>query len=229
MNVNKLETSEDLAYWIGVMQSDGYFENYTEPKGKNHISARLVVSNKSRAMIEKFQKVSESLFNRKSKIFHLKTGRLSFKIGIKNYLPQLKMLDLNFGDPPKPPFWSMTNNRFFGSYLAGVIDGDGSINLTLNRRKDRKPYYQCRVRIFSASKQIDLANSLRQLLNCSVNLSKSEDIRWIGNRLISGTVYILGFYVSLKNFEIVKENVLPYLSLQHKANLLEKYLEIRNN
>ncbi len=65
----KVEPSEDLAYWIGVVQSDGCFYKYIERGRRKHrYLISLDVSKKSVPMLIKFVKLSEDLFKRKVSI-----------------------------------------------------------------------------------------------------------------------------------------------------------------
>ena len=119
----KTVPSEELAYWLGVAQSDGSLVKYlrkgrTEPNYK----ISLEVAKNSMPMITKFTELSKELFRRKSAIWKTKRGGFSMHIGITGLIEIFKDLDMIFKDPPKPPYWC-SGGKLFGAYLAGLIDG----------------------------------------------------------------------------------------------------------
>jgi len=224
MRIGNLKPSEELSYWVGVMQSDGYFEKYTDCYKKTRYNARVVVSPESSSMLIKFKRISKKIFKRDSKIFRMRTtNKISFKIGIGQFLKELAVLDIKFGDPPKPPKWTLECPNLFGAYLAGIVDVDGNIRMTFNKTKN---YFQCFIRIFSAHPQDELAQAIEQNLNCKVYQDFDEETNIIEGRKVRGKTYYLQFCVSTKNWKFFNKFVKSHLTLEHKCNTLNKYLKI---
>jgi hypothetical protein len=71
-----IQLNEDLAYWIGATQSDGSLKSYVDKRGYNDIRISFGVSTKSLPMIEKFQKLSLKIFNRRTGIWKEKNRDL---------------------------------------------------------------------------------------------------------------------------------------------------------
>jgi hypothetical protein len=156
--------SEDLAYWIGVAQTDGYFkkQNYKKKQIIRYYIC-LSVAESSIEMLEKFKKVSKEIFYLKGSLWkNHKRNLTTYKFGCKNLLHLFKSLDIDFNDPPKPPSWIIEEEKYFGAYLAGIIDGDGNVEVK------RPQYPQCMIRIYSSCKQEELIKSIKDHLTCSV-------------------------------------------------------------
>jgi len=216
----KIKLSEELAYWVGVVQSDGSFSQRRRKDRKEPgYVISLGVGKRSLPMLYKFKKLCKTLFNRDSKIYKRRNREAwDFKINVKRLLPFLKDLKIQFNDPPKPPYWCASSPELFGSYLAGLIDGDGSVRIK------RKKYPQCMIKIISGKSQHELANLIRKFLNCAVMITQYEEDRILDGRIIHGKWYELEFLVSSKNYEFVKKHVLPNLIITHKKEKIEKYI-----
>lgn len=220
-----IKRSEELAYWIGIVQSDGYFEKYTDKTGRKYVNIRMQVSKKSLSMLIKFQKLSKKIFSRSPSIFKLKKRDQIFicHIGVKTLLEVFKNLDIRFEDPPKPPFWVIKNFNFFGAYLAGLIDGDGDVRIK------RKKYPQCAIRIWSGHEQVELSRIIRNFFNCYVGLILQEKISLLDGRKIYGRGYAIEFYVSSKNYDFVEKFIIPNLALEYKRKKILSFLKQRIN
>jgi len=140
---------------------------------------------------------------------------------VNTLLDTFKFFDIKFGNPPRPPKWMSQNLQFFGAYLAGLIDGDGDI------RVKRKRYPQCVIRISSGKKQTELSNIIRKLINCSVSITRIEKDKILYGRKIHGICFSLEFYVSSKNYKFAKRFIIPHLTLKHKQEKLQKYIDSR--
>tara|TARA_Y100000310_G_scaffold339489_1_gene432309 strand:+ start:1253 stop:1693 length:441 start_codon:yes stop_codon:yes gene_type:complete len=139
--------STNLAYWIGVVQTDGSFVRRKRKKNKTYDSIELGVGYPSLEMLKKFRNLSQRVFGVKGHSWQSKKKRSqTYGFGAKALIPLFNQLEIEFSDPPKPPKWIVDNNEFFGAYLAGVIDGDGSVVVK------RQQYPQCLIRICSGSK-----------------------------------------------------------------------------
>ena len=118
--------SKDLAYWVGVIQTDGCFKKreYKKKKCVNFLIS-IQISLESLPMLQKVREISRKLFSRNAKIWRLRgRDRLDYSIGVTELIPIFEKMDIKFSDPPTPPNWVKTPD-LFGPYLAGVIDGDG--------------------------------------------------------------------------------------------------------
>jgi len=202
----KIEPSKELAYWVGVVQSDGYVDIFYD-KNRKIIYHRIsvMVSKKSLSMLEKFQSISNSLLGSKVKIYKCKNEVFKCTLGAKRLLKFLENLNVKITDPPIPPKWVWNDDSLLGAYLAGLIDGDGNINV---RRSERK----CSIEIFSHCKQLHLQKLIRSRLKCGV---------WI-RRL--GNCYGIGFRVSHKNYKFIENFILPYLTIIHKNEKLKIFI-----
>ena len=215
--------SKELSYWIGVVQTDGSFKRmYNKKRKVNLYRISLEVSQKSVPMLLKFKTFSEELFGVKKKTwFNRKRSTTEYAFGCKNLVPLFEQLNINFNDPPQPPNWIINNQEFFGAYLAGVIDGDGDVRIT------RPKYPQCKIRINSGSFQEELQNSLVKVLNIGVSSSVNSGMRKIGSRTFKGTSYRLEFYVSSRNFQFFINEVLPFMQISEKREIVLNYIKLR--
>lgn len=214
--------NKDLLYWLGVMQSDGRLEFYTDRRGKKNLSARIYTSRKSIAMVTKVAKISKAVLGRTSKIFFMRSRPdISHHVGFRKLLPDFIDLDMKVSDPPKPPIWIYGNDVFIGAYLAGLIDGDGDIRIK------RKKYPQCAIRITSSKAQSGLRKMITSALACSVSINHMKRRVFIkqSGKFVDGEYYVLEFLVSSKNKEFVENYILPEISLKWKREKLAKFLE----
>ena len=113
---NKLELTQDLGYLIGIFISEGNYHNW-----------RLEISNSDKAIIEKIQRICASLglrtyFNKKNKKISINcsTAKLIFE-----KVFQIKDLSRNKNLPPDILTY---NIDFVKGVIAGIIDGDGSVD-----------------------------------------------------------------------------------------------------
>ncbi len=217
--------SVDLAYWIGVVQTDGYFKKYF-PKNrvKPVYSMVLHVGHCSMPMLVKFREISKRIFIIKGSTYRFnRDNSIAFKFGINKFITLFEELNIDFSDPPKPPKWIVNDSSFFGAYLAGVIDGDGDVRI-------RRPRYpQCVIRINSGSFAEDLLSSIKSKLNINASISKKFNENIYQGRKISGYGYRLEFCVSSKNFEFFEQYVLDNIALTYKKDKIQNFLNLRKN
>ncbi len=212
--------SEELAYWTGVMQTDGYLKKEKDSRYKtNRIRYYAKVGVRtSLPMLEKFRLISQTKLGRTNTFWKSNTGYVEFKIGINRLMPIFSKLDISFSDPPRPPFWCLENPAFFGAYLAGIIDGDGNIDIR------RPKYSQCAIRIASAVEQIDLKVAIERMMKCKVHINKTRKLNRLGERRFYGTAFILETYASRKNYEFILTHVCKHIAMGHKKIKLESFL-----
>jgi len=220
----EIRPSEDLAYWVGVVQSDGCFRTQTVKRtGRKRKLISLNVGIKSLCMSDEFRRISETVFNRKIGVFKEKNRDVwSCVLSVNSLVSSLDDSGIVFGDPPTPPLWSLQERSLFGSYLAGIIDGDGDVRIK------RKSYPQCAIRITNGSTQIALSDSIRKILGCSVNLYYREKRSEIDGRKIFGHENILEFYVSSKNMDFLRKFVTPHIRIKYKKGKIENYINSKS-
>ncbi len=221
--MEELRPSADLAYWIGVAQSDGYFGTRWQKDRKSpQYTVALEVGKKSLPMLLKFKELSTTILKREAKIWkRSKKEYWQVRIGVGKFLEAFKKLDIKFKDPPIPPSWSLQTPEFFGAYLAGLIDGDGTVYVRNSK------YPQCAIRIASSLPQTRLCESIRKILTCGASIDRKESKSFLGDRPIEGTCYILEFFVSPKTCKFVEEFILPHLQLAYKKVRVKTYIDSR--
>lgn len=222
-----MEKTQDLAYWLGVLHSDGKRVCYTVKKnGKSSLRWELAleVAPKSLPMLEKFRRIFEFKFGRKLKIHRLSNGNYKIGTSIKKLIGELKALGINFRGTSIPS-WVAENPKFFGAYLAGRIDGDGDIRVKGYKR--RTP--QCAVRIHDGNPQVELKHIIQKQLRCRASITRRRRVSILKGRKIQGTCYSLEFVVSKKNIEFIARYLVPHLVISHKKQKLAGYVEFFRN
>ncbi len=217
--------SADLAYWIGVVQTDGYFKKtYYKKRRLFRYQICLSVGYKSLPMLEKFKRISHEIFGVKTTVWdNKKTNIVQYQFGCKDLLPIFGSLSIDFSDPPKPPQWILDEKGYFGSYLAGVIDGDGDVRL------HRSEYPQCSVRVTSGSPAFLLQKAIINQMSVGVSKSICHNSSIYQGRLIEGTSYKIEFYISPKNFFYFKNFVLDHMALNYKKSMIKNYIKKRES
>ena len=105
--------------------------------------------------------------------------------------------------------------ELFGAYLAGLIDGDGHIQIKHN--KDRV-IPQCRIEIAEDRPMKELQHLLFYFFNCKAHFIKCRTSNCVET----------GFYVSKKNIAFLEKYVYPHIVIVHKKEVFAKFLEIKN-
>lgn len=222
-----VEPSEELAYWTGVAQSDGCLTSYVVKNNRyktgkeTRIEISLDVCSKSLPMLEKFKNLSNIIFHRNCNVWKTSRRSLRFHMGVKSLLLLFKKLDIDLTSSLFiPPIWTLKEPKCFGAYLAGIIDGDGSI--TIKRPK----YPQCSITIYSGFWQDVLSTSITKILGCSAYQSKVHRISFSKNlnRSIEGTTYKLTFYASTKTSKFMLKFVIPHLQVNYKKKNLNEFI-----
>jgi hypothetical protein len=219
-----LKPSCELAYWVGVAQTDGsvkkriYFDG-SQNRKKYLVRIEFGVSKRSLLMLKRFKEISKKILMRDNKIFFNKRCQYNFYLGIKSFSQDLHRLDISFSDPPTPPFWCILDVSFFGAYLAGVIDGDGSVRISYRK------YPQCQIRISSGFPQDDLKKAIALVFNSSAwIIKKKERVSLVeGRRILNRNDWVLEFTFNKKNKDLFLEYVLPWVQIKHKKEKLEKF------
>jgi len=210
----------EVCYWLGLAQSDGYFKkHYVEQHSKfTHV---ITLSMKDLEPVVCFQRISKDFWGRDAKIHkdnRPNANSFYITIGVSRLLKYFSNMQLDFSDPPKPPKWIANDVRLFGAYIAGIIDGDGSVKVK------RPQYPQCLVKISSGSPQNELKDTIEYLFNCRCSIMKQYREVMLNGNLIKGTCYNLEFCVSNKNIEIFQKYVLPWIQIPRKRDKITSFL-----
>ncbi len=218
-----LVKNADLAYWLGALHSDGKRTSYISKKNGNDFRVfeiSLAVGEKSLPMLERFAENFDSSLGRKLKIHRFSDGRYKVGTSVKCLLEPLENLEIRFRDMTIP-LWISQNPFLFGTYLAGVIDGDGDIR---SRGYSRKTP-QCCIRISNGKPNYALRNAIQMNMNCKVSMYWQSKSHVYYGRIIRGSWWTIEFVVSKKNVDWLKNYLLPRIAIPHKRLKLEKYLE----
>jgi len=108
----------------------------------------------------------------------------------------------------------ISNNKIlFGAYLAGIIDGDGTVKIKNN--KDRViPQYVVKIASDHPLREIKIL--IRKYLDCSTYFEYDNRSNGVNTC----------FYLSQKNICFIKDNVYPHIELLHKKERFEKYFKL---
>ena len=217
----------DIAYFVGAMQTDGCLSIYFhKSSNKFRYKMDMYIGEKSLPMLCNVQKILKKVFDRNISIYKQRKKKVyCLTTSVKNLMPIFEKLDIQTFSQIQIPHWIKKNIKYFGAFLAGVIDGDG--NITIKRKK----YPMCYIRIFSNVKLLELLKNLERYFNCKTHnklkISKSYFEHRCNKKEFS--CYIHGFYVSNKNKELFKKYILPYIQLNHKKETLSNFIETRYN
>lgn len=207
---------EKGAYWLGLVHADGFISKYMI-KGKT--KCELGLETISEILIKEFQK-GLKIFGRNVSILKTKRNTYKCKISAKSIENVLSSMNITLREQQyKPTNFICKNERLFGAYLAGVIDGDGDIRI-----KRKMTYPQCAIRITSGSIQPKLRNLIAQNMRCSV--AERHRIVFRNNKKMQW--YELEFLISPKNMVFIKNYVLPNIKLPYKKGRIQDFIESRD-
>jgi hypothetical protein len=213
----------DLAYFIGVLHTDGCICAYRFRDKMRHRYI-LNVGKRSLPMLKKTRGIFHEGFGRT-----LKIRRKLHKNENPTFLIEVDIASLrdtfarwNIDKKELAP-WIKNSRRFFCAYLAGVIDGDGDISIK------RPQYPQCQVRITAGEELPVLMGLIRQHLNCSCNIQKAIVSTYSLPRakVKFGVAYRHCFYLSPKNMRAFRKLVLPHMQIKHKRQKLLEFYKIQ--
>ena len=164
--------NEDFAYWVGVVQTDGYFKKiFIKSRGRIRYQIVLTVGPKSLPMQAKFKSISQNLFGIKGTfcMYQRKEGfwAYEYKFGCKNLIGIFDKFGLDFSSRLIPPKFVLRSKSLFGAYMAGIIDGDGDL------RVSKRKYPQCWVRITGSCEPSILIESIKKIFNFATRNSSS--------------------------------------------------------
>jgi len=202
--------NENVAYLIGVLNSDGYLGLFLDKKRNLKIyRLKIDVAGKSLPMIKKFEVIFNETFERNVHVYdNQRWNRYEFGTSINRLRSFFKPLE-NGGIYPIMRF----NPKLFGAYLAGIIDGDGHVQKKNN--KDRK-IPQMRIEICGPNPLLEIKEGIEHLTRSKVNFIKNK----------GENSYDTYFYVTGRNRYFLENFVIPHLALDYKKENLQKYLDL---
>ena len=214
---NKLknfEIDKDISYFLGVLHSDGciYFFN-DKKRNRKQIRLNLTVGKKSIPMASKFQRILCTHFNRTVNLRKIPNKEA---YAIQTSVNRLWYIFKNWTNQNIPQEIN-DNCVLFGAYLAGLIDGDGFVQIKNNTQDRIIP--QCVIKI-SSSKPLEKVKSLiKDHFGCKPHFEYDKR---------SNTVSTC-FYVSKKNLNSMENYILPHIVMLYKAERLIKFLKMKKN
>jgi len=214
---------EDIAYFVGVLHTDGCIFTYSFGNKTRHRYI-LDVGKKSIPMLKKTRDIFYERFGRtlkiRKKLHKNENPTFLIEVDVANLRDVFARLKI---DKKKLAPWIKNNRRFFCAYLAGVIDGDGDISIK------RPQYPQCQVRITAGEELPVLMRLICQYLRCSCGLQTALVSTHSLPRAKAkfGVAYRHCFYLSKKNMKIMKKFVLPHIQIRHKKQKLLDFYKIR--
>ncbi|MGV8171782.1 MAG: LAGLIDADG family homing endonuclease [Candidatus Woesearchaeota archaeon] len=204
--------TEDIAYLIGVLQSDGCIYNFYDKKeGRNRIRLSLGVGKNSLPMSEKFKQTLEKILGIHVNIRKSPAAKNAYIIQTS-----INRTACIFIDWKKEALNNEIRSQIelFGAYLAGLIDGDGHIQIKHNR--DRK-IPQCRIEIAEDRPMKTVQHLLNKFFGCEAHFEKCRTSQCVETC----------FYVSKKNIKLLILYVYPHLTITHKKETLQEFFEIK--
>ncbi len=215
MNFNRLKNKnikidKDVAYFIGVLHSDGCIYHFHDKKKPNLVRIRLLlgVGYKSLPMTRAFKKILSQKFGRKVNIRRAPNRNLFV---IQTSINNLYSAFIQW-ENGKLPEEIRLSSRLFGAYLAGLIDGDGS--LTLKNNKDRR-LKQLVIRIASQDKLFEVKELIERYTPSKVHFQNYR----------TRNCYDTSFYVTYKNLLFLEQQVFPNVRILYKKKRFEKYIK----
>ena len=202
----------DIAYLIGVLQSDGcIYEFYDKKRNRKQIRLNLTIGEKSFPMSEKFKCILE-----KSLGIHVNIRKSPSAKNAYIIQTSINRTAHIFREWKKEELDNEISNRIdlFGAYLAGLIDGDGHIKIKNNHDR-RIP--QCMVRIAEDRPMKTLQHLILKFFNCKTHFEKNADSKCVETC----------FYLSKKNSILFYKYVYTHLTLKHKIERLNQFLEMK--
>ncbi len=212
-HINNVKIDEDIAYLIGVLQSDGcIYEFYDKKRNRLHIRLNLGVGKNSLPMSEKFKQTLKKSLNITVNIRKAPSAKNAYVIQTSinrtaEIFREWKKEELNNE--------ISQNIKLFGAYLAGLIDGDGHIKVKHNN--DRK-IPQCIIKIAEDRPMKTLQQLLYKFFNCKSYFEKHNNSKCVETC----------FYISKKNIDTFYKYVYPHVTIKHKVERLDCFLKLKS-
>lgn len=160
----KLEWSDELAYLIGLITSDGHIDKGYSSSPKYRIAFKV----KDYELINNFKLLAEKHVTRKTiNINKDKSGLYRLMLSSKNFYNFLTEIGLTHDKTYTMDSISIPD-EYFSAFLRGEIDGDGSWQ-TVDREWSSTGLH-LRLRIFAKRKALllNFKNKINELLNVNV-------------------------------------------------------------
>ncbi|HIG97393.1 MAG TPA: hypothetical protein HA230_03555 [Candidatus Aenigmarchaeota archaeon] len=210
-----MKFDENFSYWLGLVHADGFISKYVI-KGKNQTKYEFGLETISEVLIKEFCSGLKQL-GRHVSILKTKRNTYKCKISANSIVDTLASLNIKLREGKyNPPESVCKNDKLFGAYLAGVIDGDGDIRI-----KRKNTYPQCMIRVSSGSLQANLNQLIKQKMKCAV----LETFREVNRKGKVMRWYELEFLISRKNVKFISSFVLPHIKLTYKKDKMKNFIE----
>ena len=108
------------------------------------------------------------------------------------------------------------NQRLFGAYMAGLIDGDGFIQIKNNSQHRIIP--QGIIKIASNGPLMTIKALVEYHIGCKVHFEFDKRSKAVDTC----------FYISKKSINFIQEQIYPHIELPHKKERLKKYFRMKN-
>jgi len=172
------------------------------------LRVKLQIALRSLPMLHKFKKILKQSFARKVTIYKLNHGNI---YGVQTSINKLSQYFLEWKQGHIPSVIK-ENPTLFGSYLAGLIDGDGYIHQKHNQ--DRM-IPQLLIEISGPKPLLEIKECVEKFTHCKVGFRKRKDER----------CFETYFYVTHKNSSFIQKYILPHISLTYKKDLLYFHIQ----
>lgn len=211
LDTQTIEINQNVAYLIGVLHSDGYTYVFNDKKrNKTIMRIRLTIGGKSLPMVIKFQSILLCSFGKRVSIYKARIhNRYVLETSVN------KMWNMFQGWKESIPAPIKEGVNLAGAYLAGLIDGDGNINIKRNVQDRKIP--QCLIRISSSEPLVEVKEIIMRFFNCKVHFAYAKTSKGVDT----------GFYLSQKNATLLQKYIYPHLAIPHKIAVLDRFFKMK--
>ncbi|NUN11618.1 hypothetical protein HUU53_03150 [Candidatus Micrarchaeota archaeon] len=200
----------DFYWWLGVLHSDGY----VYLKNNEIREIRLRVSKSSLPMLLKWKKVLDKLVSKEHKLLEEKMYdsrsnrhyvQYLVREGSKTSIKKLTFIFESYLIDKKVPSAILSNSTLSGAYLAGIIDGDGCIQIRKSFKDNRNEKL-----LKLTLQEIELIEGIRQLVS-KVGLSRGYVTKY-------DNYFDLWIYLNKKWLFWSKKHLLKALTIRRKIH-----------
>jgi hypothetical protein len=201
-------SDEEVCWWLGVFHTDGYI--YRKQGSVKEI--RLWVGKPSMEMLDRWKGVLDRLTDKQHKVYSVKIYDKRYNTIRYNYSvregskKKINLLIDFFGRKGNAVFSypKTLSEKCFGAYLAGVIDGDGHIQI---RKRTYDKSFERLIKI-SGTKDSELLRLVQSYLE-RFRMPKGYLVKYDNHS-------DLWIYVSKKFNRWLFEFTYPYISIKRK-------------
>jgi hypothetical protein len=210
MKMSGFKMDAEIAYFIGVLHSDGCIYRFNDKKRKRiQIRLNLTIGQKSLPMASEFKRI---LFKRFGRTVNIRKVPNKISYMVQTSINRLYWLFKQWEDK-SIPFIISNDSVLFGSYLAGIIDGDGYVKL---KKRDGKTF-ACQIKISAGYIHYQLLEQIKFHLGCGAHIEKDVNKKGMG--------YSHCFLISKKNYRYIQHLILPYIKMPYKKERIKEYIK----